>query len=35
MIMKGDFRNLLNLNFNFGDLLILLGTIFHLYSIAS
>lgn len=29
VIMKGDFRNLLNLNFNFGDLLILLGTIFH------
>ena len=28
MIMKGDFRNLLNLNFNFGDLN-LLGTIFH------
>ena len=29
VIMKGDLRNLLNLNFNFGDLLILLGTIFH------
>ena len=29
VIMKGDLKNLLNLNFNFGDLLILLGTIFH------
>ena len=29
VIMKGDLRNLLNLNFNLGDLLILLGTIFH------
>jgi drug/metabolite transporter (DMT)-like permease len=29
VIMKGNFENLLALNFNFGDVLILLGTIFH------
>ena len=29
VIMKGNFENLLSFNFNSGDLLILLGTIFH------